>query len=121
MTIKDFKVRQTAYILGDGLSKSRDLATAEVVKVGRRYVTVKVVGRQEARFFEPVNETRYLAEDKDYGTQRLLFSTEEAVNEYTELIDLREWAQEATNWLKVKNYTLAQLRAVKKILEEAQE
>ena len=42
---------------------------------------------------------------------------DEAVEEYKELNDLRSWVQEATNWLKVSRYTLAQLREVKKILE----
>lgn len=45
------------------------------------------------------------------------FPTTEAVAEYKELIDLQNWVQEATSWLKVKGYTLAQLREVKRILE----
>ena len=85
MTIKDFKVGQTAYILED-----------------RRGTP---------------NETTFLYEDKDYGTKRLLFLTTKDVDEYNELNDLRSWVQEATNWMKVKDYTLAQLRAVKKILK----
>lgn len=122
MTIKDFKVGQIAYMLGERRGNSAGLATAaEVVKVGRKYVTVKVEGRQEIRFFEPHTETDYLYEDKDYGVKRLLFSTTGAVDEYNELNDLRDWVQEATNWMKVKGYTLAQLRAVKKILEEGGE
>lgn len=123
MTIKDFKVGQTAYILDDGRRRSNErLATAvTVVKVGRKYVTVKEEGRQEARFFESHAETSYLFEDRDYGAQRLLFLTTEAVDEYNELNSLQSWVQEATNWMKVKEYTLAQLRAVKQILERERE
>ncbi|MCI9507973.1 MAG: hypothetical protein HFF62_15665 [Oscillospiraceae bacterium] len=118
MTIKDFKVGQTAYILGDGRRRNDGKATAvEVIKVGRKYVTVTEAGRQETRFCEPAGLTDCLTEDKDWGSPRLLFLTTEAVDEYNELNDLRSWVQEATNWLKVKEYTLAQLRAVKKILE----
>ncbi len=118
MTIKDFKVGQTAYILGGGNLTSLGLVTeTEVFKVGRRYVTIRE-GRVETRFYEPINSTTYLVEDKDYGSKRLLFLTTNAVDEYKELNDLRNWVQEATNWMKIKNYTLAQLRAVKEILEE---
>lgn len=117
MTIKDFKVGQTAYILEDGQRATFGAAAeVEVAKVGRRYVTVRECG-QETRFFEPANSTTYLVEDREYGSKRLLFLTTEAVAEHKELIDLQGWVQEATNWLKVKRYTLAQLREVKKILE----
>lgn len=119
MTIKDFKVGQTAYIIGDGRRRADNKATAvEAVKVGRRYVTVKEDGKQETRFYEPFGSIGCLLEDKDYGAKRLLFLTTEAVDRYNELNDLRDWVQEATNWMKVKDYTLAQLRAVKKILED---
>lgn len=122
MTIKDFKVGQTAYIIGEGRRRTDSMATAvEVVKVGRRYVTVKEGGRQETRFCEPIGLPDCLVEDKDYGVKRLLFLTTKAVDEYNELNDLRSWVQEATNWLKVKQYTLAQLREVKRILEGGEE
>lgn len=118
MTIKDFKVGQTAYILGDGSYRDDGKAkAAEITKVGRRYVTVKESERQETRFFMPAHAADYLFEDKVYGAKRILFATAEAVDDYNELIGLRVWVMNYTNWLKVKEYTLAQLRAVKKILE----
>lgn len=117
MTIKDFKVGQTAYILEDRYQGAFGTATeVEVAKVGRRYVTVRD-GWQETRFYEPANGTTHLVEDRDYGAKRLLFLTTEAVAEHKELTDLQRWVQEATSWLKVKRYSLAQLREVKKILE----
>ena len=121
MTIKDFKVGQTAYILEDRYQGAFGTATeVEVTKVGRRYVTVRDMGR-EARFYEPANSTTHLVEDRDYGAKRLLFSTTGAVAEHKELIDLQDWVQEATSWLKVKRYSLDQLREVKKILEGGEE
>ena len=117
MTTNNFKVGHTAYILEEGHRASLGTVTEiEVAKVGRRYVTVRK-GQQETRFYEPVNSTTYLVEDKTCGAKRLLFPSTEAVEEYKELNDLRSWVQEATNWLKVSRYTLAQLREVKKILE----
>lgn len=121
MTIKDFMVGQTAYILENEHRTTFSAVTeAAVAKVGRRYVTVRA-GRQEIRFFAPVNSTAYLVEDRDYGAKRLLFPTAEAVAEHIELNDLRNWVQEATNWLEVKRYTLVQLREVKKILERKED
>lgn len=118
MEIKDFKVGQTAYIIGEGRRMDDGKATAvEVAKVGRIYVTVNEGGSRGARFCEAVGFAGCLVEDKDYGTKRLLFLTTKAVDEYNELKDLRSWVQEATNWLKVKDYTLTQLREVKRILE----
>lgn len=118
MTIKDFKVGQTVYIIGDGRLEGGGKATAvEVSKVGRRYVTIKEYGREGARFYGPVAPVDCFVEDKGYGAPRLLFPTSEAVDDYNELNDLRSWVQEATNWMKVKSYTLAQLREVKRILE----
>ncbi|MCI8538610.1 MAG: hypothetical protein HFF18_08145 [Oscillospiraceae bacterium] len=117
MTIKDFKVGQTAYILEDGYRGAFGTAIeVEVAKVGWRYVTVRDM-EWEVRFYEPANSTTHLVEDRNYGAKRLLFLTAEAVAEHKELIDLQSWVQEATSWLKVKSYTLAQLREVKKILE----
>lgn len=117
MTIKDFKVGQTAYILEDGRRAAFGAAVeVEVAKVGRRYVTIRD-GRREARFYEPANSTTHLVEDRDCGAKHLLFLTAEAVAEHKELINLQGWMQEATSWLKVKRYSLDQLREVKKILE----
>lgn len=119
MTIKDFSVGQTAYVLSERKINGKNLVVlAEVIKVGRKYVTVKAEGWEQIRFFESLVEADCLYEDKDYGVKRLLFPTTEAVDEHNELIDLRNWVQQATDWMKVKCYTLAQLRAVKKILED---
>lgn len=122
MTTKDFKVGQVAFMTDDERYKSLGIFTevkeVQVVKAGRKYVTVKEGGHQDIQFFEPVNCTFCLIEDKDDGTPRLLFSTREMLNNYREREELKSWLSEAKSWLKIESYTLDQLRAVKKILEE---
>lgn len=51
------------------------------------------------------------------GSPRLLFPSEDAVREYQEREELKEWVRVAAGWDKIGRYTLEQLRAVKKILE----
>lgn len=117
MTIKDFKVGQTVYILGDGrYERNKRLETAaEVVKVGRKYVTIS--GSFGSRFKETSSSRPYLVELVECGTPRLLFLSSEAVDEYREREELKMWVRTASDWGKIDRYTLAQLRAVKKILE----
>lgn len=118
MTIKDFKVGQTVYILGDGRhQRDRFLATAaEVVKIGRKYVTVS--GNWGLQFKDTAASRPYLIEHTEIGTPRLLFPSSESVDEYREREELKAWVRTAAGWEKIDRYTLAQLRAVKKILEE---
>lgn len=85
MIIKCFKVGGTAFSLGDGQSMphmGRTVA-AEVVKVGRKYVTVLLNG-QEVRFYTPYKCGPYLMEDKNWGVPRLLFPTSEMAGRYRE-------------------------------------
>ena len=111
MTIKDFKVGQTAFVMGDG-SAQRDrfrTVAAEVVKIGNW-----------AMRFKETHESRpYLVEHTEYGAPRILFPSREAVDDYIEREELKTWVRTAAGWEKIDRYTLAQLRAVKKILEEA--
>ena len=119
MTIKDFKVGQTVFVMGDG-SVQRDrfrTAAAEVVKIGRKYVTIS--GSWGMQFKETGSSRPYLVEHTEYGAPRLLFPSREAVDEYREREELKTWVRTAAGWDKIDRYTLAQLRAVKKILEEA--
>lgn len=51
MTIKDFSVGQTAYVLSERKINGKNLVVlAEVIKVGRKYVTVKAEGWEEIRY-----------------------------------------------------------------------
>lgn len=84
--------------------------------MGRKYVTIS--GRWGERFREAHNrDMPYLIEEAEYGSPRLLFPSEDAVREYQEREELKEWVRVAAGWDKIDRYTLEQLRAVKKILE----
>ena len=60
---------------------------------------------------------RTLPPESVHGSPRLLFPSEDAVREYQEREELKEWVRVAAGWDKIGRYTLEQLRAVKKILE----
>lgn len=117
MTIKDFKVGQTVFIMGDGRTQRDKFSTttAEVVKIGRKYVTIS--GNWATQFKETHESRPYLIEHMEYGAPRLLFPSREAVDDYIEREELKTWVRTAAGWEKIDRYTLAQLRAVKKILE----
>lgn len=121
MTIKDFKVGQTVFVVGDGCTQRDRFRTteAEVVKIGKKYVTIN--GNWGMQFKEASESRFYLVEHTECGAPRLLFPSREALDEYRELEELKTWVRSATCWDKIKSYTLAQLRAVKKILEEGKE
>ena len=118
MTIKDFKVGQIAYIMVDGRTERDKFSTQEieVVKIGRKYVTVS--GNWAMQFKETHESRPYLVEHKEYGAPRLLFPSREAVDDYIEREELKTWVRTAAGWEKIDRYTLNQLRAVKKVLEE---
>ena len=120
MTIKDFTPGQIAYIMGSRFTQRDKLGTqmAEVTKIGRKYVTVENSGGWNYQFEETSESRLYLVEHTDYGDRRLLFPSKEAVDEYREREELKTWVRTAAGWEKIDRYTLAQLRAVKKILEE---
>lgn len=115
--IKAFKQGQTVYIMGTDRRYRGEYAVreAEVVKVGRKYVTVS--GRWGERFKKTLGDAPYLIEATEYGSPRILFPSEDAVREYREREELKEWMRLATGWEKSGCYTTEQLRDVKKILE----
>ena len=110
-TIKDFKVGQTVYIL----NWEQKAIKEEVARVGREYVTVNK--KWCIRFEETYESRPYLIEKTEIGARMLLFPSEDAVHEYMEREELKKWVRMAADWDKIDRYTLAQLRAVKKILE----
>ena len=119
MTIKDFEVGQTVFVMGDYRTQRNKFRTteAEVVKVGRKYITIN--GNWGIQFKETASSRPYLIEHCEYGTPRLLFPSREAADSYIEREELKTWVREATGWDKIDRYPLEKLRAVKKILEEA--
>ena len=93
MKIKDFIAGQTVYIVGGGIKARSGLyaTKAEVEKVGRKYVTIS--GRWEEKFREPHGDKPYLIEQTEYGSPRLLFPSEQAVYEYREREELKDWVR----------------------------
>jgi hypothetical protein len=121
--IKDFSVGQIAYLYGYEYYGNRTkpfVAEVEVLRVGRRYVTVKYRGR-EMRFEDRYEGDPFLRERTDYGVAWMLFLQKETLDEYIERGELERWLQKAAEWTKLRHYTTEQLRAVKRILEEVSE
>lgn len=114
MTLKDFKPGQTAYVLSErrGMATRYSIEECTVVSVGQEYVKT-----QSKEFRKDDVTDEYLTENIDWGYREKLFLTKEAVNDYIEKTELQHWFNMATSWPKILNYSLSQLRAIKKILE----
>lgn len=116
ISINDFKVGDTAYMLDTSL-KTNKLYEVEIVKIGRKYVTVSA-GKYSFKCEFYVGFSPYaLVEKTDYSVNLYLFQTQQKYEEYKEIKELKYWLQDAAN----KNYTLAQLRKVREILNTSEE
>lgn len=82
MTIKDFKVGQTVFIMREDYHKrgKYKITEEEVIKVGRKYVTIG--GFWEPRFEETGANRPYLVEHVECGTPGMLFLSRKAIDEY---------------------------------------
>jgi hypothetical protein len=111
MNIKNFAVGQTIYVLQMNTGRNIEpiIRESTVTKIGRKYITIK-------------NDTRYqteewfecgLVEGIDWGERSLLCKTKQDALDCIEKFKLQKWIRNT----KSKTYTLAQLRAVKNILE----
>lgn len=127
MRIKDFTPGQTVYALRQEKGKTTEyfLKRYKVTSVGRKYVKAApeggeyAVGRFTTEFYDPDGGTRnYLVENKDWGNRMRLFLTEEAANEEIEADMLKPQIRRMIESYRLNDYTVEQLRAVKKILEE---
>lgn len=110
ISIKDFKVGETAYVLRTYNREDR-LHPAEVVAIGRKYITVKKHG-----WVLKFTENPYY----DYalvGDGHLLFLSEQGYKDYTEQLDLEKWLRNNVQGYGRSRYSLEQLRKVKEILE----
>ena len=110
ISIKDFKVGETAYILRT-YKREDKLCPAEVVAIGRKYVTVKEHG-WVIKFSEFPNGDYALI-----GEGFLLFLSEQGYKDYTEKLDLESWLRNNVERYGRTRYSLEQLRKVKEILE----
>lgn len=121
MTIKDFKPGETVYALSweKGHTTHHTIRRYMVISVGRKYVKVAPADfpNLTTEFYKPEGEAEYLTERKDWGNPMRLFLTEAAANDDIETDKLRSWFRKAAEHYRIEEYTLEQLRAVRKILE----
>jgi hypothetical protein len=118
ISIKDFKVGQTAYLLSEN-TRPLKLKTVEVQKIGRKYVTVKYgwgIFKYGVEDYLP----EALVEQTEFGNKDLLFVSEQAAADYLEKIELEKWLQNAVQRYGRLNFSIEQLRKVKAILEEGE-
>ncbi len=116
ISINDFKVGDTAFMLDTSYGQNNKLYEVEIVKIGRKYVTAK--GKFNVKYEFYVGFSPYaLVEKTDYSFNLYLFQTQQKYEEYKEIKELKWWLQSAAN----KNYTLAQLRKVREILNTSEE
>lgn len=116
ITIKDFKKEKTAYIVNMNLGRKKEPSITETVvtSVGRTYVTTGM-GTVQRRFMNNRNESEYLVEKVSFGDY-LLFASRTAAEEHIEKYFLELWLG-CISTTRAKNFTLQQLRDVKKILD----
>lgn len=115
MTIKDFTVGQTAYMVSYIKNEYR-LTEWTVAKVGRRYVTAGYV--HGCQFYVPdVAYEEFLVEKTEFGYPRLLFATRQEAEDYLEKRVLWQDLRHRFSTTAVGKFTLAQLRAVKQIID----
>ena len=124
MTLKDFKPGQEAYSLIREMNIAIKYRVEEcmVISVRRKYVTAspkEALGYPREFYLDDITD-EYLLENKDWGCRYMLFPTKEALDNYIEKENLREWLNNAMSRSKVLSYSLDQLRAIKAILEDEQ-
>lgn len=75
-------------------------------------------GHFPVEFYKREENDDFLVENKDWGDYEKLYLSEQAVNDDIERDMLRSWFVKAVGSYNIDNYSLEQLRKVKKILEE---
>ena len=115
MTIKDFTVGQTAYVYSTDKRDNPEKGYREVTvkKVGRVYVTVG--GRWETKYEVGYNDEGYLVEAGNYASY--LFRTKQDLDDYFERQHIIGYLRAVFEWSSITKLSLAQLRAVKKIID----
>ena len=113
MTVKEFGTGQKVFILNmhEGRNRDPEIREANVISVGRKYVTIDNGNRYAAEEWFHFG----LVQSIDYGDRSFLCPSRTDANNYIEYIKLQIWISSLTRY-KVKNYALEQLRKVKEIL-----
>ena len=118
VTVKDFSVDTPAYFLErkSCFNFADQPEEVRVVKVGRKFVTVKS-GYREYKFEVPEYDKRasYLVESALYGWPSILFPTMQSFHEWKEREDLLEWFKQHKD--KFGCFETNRLRAAKMALE----
>lgn len=120
MKIKDFAVGQKAYTLQEWVGRTTPPETEKVIitGVGRKFVkAAKECGWPPMLFYDR-NEEDYLTEKVEAGEPRKLFPSKESLDAYVEQVETFKMIRKAFEGLNARKYTLTQLRAIRKILEE---
>lgn len=114
ITIKDFKVGQKIAVLRIHCIRSRESELYErtVDKVGWKYV----IDNKGIKYCKEDYLAEGLVESSEYGERAYIFPTKEEAEKYIEKNNLLEWMR-SLNFVSGREYTLEQLRKVKKILE----
>lgn len=122
MNIKDFKPRQTAYLMNFH-GRSFDYYTiaieeVNVVSVGKKYVKIKYpCSSFEGAFYQRDDRDSYLVEKVDCGVANYLFQSRMAANEYIEGKEIFKWINREVQYINENKYNIEQLREIKRILE----
>lgn len=122
MTINDFKAGQTVVLVGNPhVKESREKEFTTVSSIGRKYLLVDACTRNKKRQFHVCrDDDEYLIEHKEFGYHVMLFPSEAAADDFIEAETLRDWLTRATAPSKLRGISLAQLRAIKTILDNGE-
>lgn len=128
MNIKDFQVGQKVVVVSDERPYSHSYHDEIVVAIGRKYVKTarpsEVERNVEVRYlfttdyFVRNERDGYLVENTLAGNANILLPSRDAYLEYREHKELMRWLRDEVNY-RNREFTLAQLRAIKQILESS--
>ena len=122
MDTNHFKIGQKAFLMQREPILKNETQPKEVyvVYVDRKYVDISYMPNGECAVsfkrtdYGTDNACPYLEENKDWGNRSYLFKTRKAFEEYQEYQALQQWLFHFE--FKNGNYTLEQLRKIKRIL-----
>lgn len=118
MTKKDFSVGQEVYLLTIGYGKNAGkIKKGEVIKIGRRYIRVRLGEFQELAFDMLENFIEHTPYSSDYNYR--LFLSEEEANRHVERMDLIRTVVGGRIHQLVNHLTDDELHTVKEIFERA--
>lgn len=120
MNIKDFAVGQEAYTLQEWVGRTSPAETDKVIitGVGRKLVKAAKESGWPSMSFYDHNGEGYLTEKREAGEPKKLFLSKVALDDYMEQVESFKIIRRAFDVANARKYSLTQLRAIRKILEE---